>query len=242
MYLGQRARRRLSRGLLLLALGLTLVIAGFLSTQGPSAGSLAWLGGLPVFLGFGGTLVGALQLLAASRDRDAMAGEAPVVGQLRARFGDEYAYLYRVRMPHGGAEADGILLGPHGALVVAIRAMSQRLAVRGDDWFSVDAGGGRRPLGRSPTWELARPLRSMQRLVRTEGLGNFPVQGAVVLVEARLIEAEQPSVAVVPLDRIATYVEYLRTSATEVVPPELVERLLEALQPRVGGAERQALK
>jgi hypothetical protein len=216
-----------------------LVVAGFLSTQGPSAASLAWLGGLPVFLGLGAILVGALQLSAASRDRDAVSGEAPVVAQLRARLGDEYAYLYRVAMPNGGAEADGILLGPHGALVIAIRTVRERLAVRGDDWFTVDASGARRPWSRSPTWELARPMRALQRLIHTEGLGNLPVQGAVVLVDARLVGAEQPAMAVVPVDRIATYVDYLRGGADEeAAAPDLVERLLDALQPRAGGAER----
>ena len=235
-YLRDRARRRLARGLWLLIAGAAVVVAGFVSAQGPGARSLAWLGGLPVFFCLASVLVGALQLIAAARDREAVVGEVPVVAQLKARFGDEYVYLYRVTIPGRGAEADGILLGPHGALVLAIRAAHGQLVVRGDDWFTQEASGERRLWARSPTWQVVRPVRALERLGQEEGLGRVPVQGAVVLAQARLLEAEQPAVAVVPADRIATYVQYLRPETA--VAPDLVERLVEALAPHAGGAEQ----
>jgi hypothetical protein len=233
-YLRDRARRRLSRGLLLVLAGAALFATGLVAAQASGSGDVSWPGGMPVFLGMGGALLGVLQLLAAGRDRQASVGEAPVHHQLAARLGNEFVYLRRVTLPRYHAEADGILLGPHGALVLAIRALSGQYAVRGDDWYVVDAGGGERLWSRSPTWEVARPVRAMQRLAQEEGLGQVPVLGAVVLVHARLVSAEQPAAAVVPVERVATYVDYLRPA--DPVPDVLVGRLASVLEPHAGGA------
>lgn len=234
-YVEDRARRRVWRGGLFVVAGAVLLIAGVISTQSQEGSPAGWAGSASTFLGLGGLLVGALQIVRSGREQQASAGEAPVIAQLSARFGDEYVYLRRVAVPGHLAEADGVLLGPHGALVLAIRAVSGQFIVRGDDWFMVDAAGEERPWNRSPTWELARPLRVLQRAAEEEGLGKVRVQGAVILVQARLVNAERPSMAVVPVDRIATYVDYLRPPEPEQETALLIEQLIHHLEPYAGG-------
>jgi hypothetical protein len=175
------------------------------------------------------------QVLAAGRDRAASVGEGPVVSQLRARLGDEYTYLRRVTIPHRGAEADGILLGPSGALVLAIRALEGRYVVRGNDWYTVRNDGVERPLGRSPTWEVARPVRALQRAIQEEGLPKVPVQGAVVLAEGILEEASRPGTAVVPLDRLGAFIDYLHQG--EASDAQAVRLLTAFLEPYAGGRD-----
>ena len=103
---------------------------------------------------------------------------------------------------------------------------------RGDDWYVVDANGQEQAWNRSPTWELARPLRTLQRWAREQGLAEVPIQGAVVLVQARLAQADRPAAAVVPVDRIATYVDYLRPA--EPPPRDRVDRMTALLERHAG--------
>jgi hypothetical protein len=219
----------------LVVAGLAAVAAGFFASQEGGLPPVAFLGSLGVFAGLGAVLVGVQHVLAAGRDRAASVGEGPVVSQLRARLGDEYTYLRRVTIPHRGAEADGILLGPSGALVLAIRALEGRYVVRGNDWYTVRNDGVERPLGRSPTWEVARPVRALQRAIQEEGLPKVAVQGAVVLAEGILEEASRPGTAVVPLDRFGAFVDYLRQGEASDV--EAVRLLTAFLEPFAGGRD-----
>lgn len=232
-YLVDRARRRLRRGALLAVCGVIGTVGGFIASQQTASPPIMAAGNVAVFVGLGSLLLGVQQLTSAGRDREASLGEDPVVTQLRARLSDDYYYLRRVTIPGHGVEADGILLGPSGALVLAIRALQGRYAVRGNDWFVVDGEGAERLWNRSPTWELARPMRALQRAMQEQGLLPVPVQGAVVLVEGRLLEAERPAAAVVPVDRIASYVDYLRVG--EGVTPDSLAGLATYLEPHVGG-------
>ncbi|MGH2354188.1 MAG: nuclease-related domain-containing protein [Chloroflexota bacterium] len=236
-FLADRARRRVTRGGLLMAAGVVFLVIAVLAAQGSDGSGSTGATSLPVFLGLGSLLVGTLQLLAGSRDRQASAGEAPVVTQLGARLDDDYCYLHHVALPQHGVEADGILIGPSGALVLAIRAIAGQYVVRGNDWFTVDAAGTERPWSRSPTWELARPMFALQRIVQEQGFGQVPVHGAVVLVQGQLVEADRPGAAVVPVERIASYADYLRQG--ETAPREMVEALIAYLEPHAGGHDRR---
>jgi hypothetical protein len=219
--------------MLLLGGGALAAAAGFVVSQQSGTPGLVTAGSAADFGGLGAALVGGMQLLAASRDQRASAGEGPVVTQLQARLGDDYTYLRRVTIPHHAVEADGVLVGPGGALVLAIRELDGDFAVRGDDWFRVGPDGAQRSWDRSPTWELARPMRALLRAMQEEGLPAVPIRGAVVLSRGRLVEAVRPSAAVVPLDRIGRFVDYLRDS--ERAPPAAVDRLLDFLEPHAGG-------
>jgi hypothetical protein len=155
-----------------------------------------------------------------------------VLAQLSARLSDDYLYLRHVLIPGRQVEADGILFGPHGALVLALRAMSGSFRVRGHDWYAVMDDGSERSWDNSPTWQLVRPLRALERFAKEEGLGDVPIQSAVVLVNARLLDASLPGAAVVPVDRIATYVDYLKNGA--VASQRSVQALATALTPMAG--------
>ncbi|MBI3971507.1 MAG: NERD domain-containing protein [Chloroflexi bacterium] len=231
-YLHDRARRRLSGGVLLLGGAVLLFALGAFT-----GGGLTVIGSGPVFLGLGGLVVGGLRLAAARRDYASSNLDAPVVGQLAGRLGDEYVYLRHVAVPDHRAEADGILLGPHGMLVVAIRRLEGDFSVRGHEWFALEAGGNERPHTGSPTWELMRPLRALQKVVREEGLGDVPVEGAVILTGGRLVNADLPGAAIVPVDHVAAYVAYLRPS--EPIPPAAIEALFARLEPHAGGVKKK---
>lgn len=233
-FVQSRAKRRLNRGIVLVILGITLAVAGFVPTRLNQILSGA-ISNVVEFAGLGSLLLGALSISGAMRDGDS-AAEGPVLNQLRARLDDEYIYLRHLQLPRGAGDADGVLLGPHGALVLAIRGQPGRFSVRGDDWF-VHETSGQKLWNHSPTWELARPLRAIQRVVREEGLIDVPVVGAVVLVQGRLIEADQPTSAVVPVDRIATYVDYLRPE--QPAPRDDIDQLVTVLARYVGGSTRQ---
>ena len=231
-YLQERARRRLSGGTLLAAAGGVLFLLSLLLAEmGGDVG--APLAGLSSFFGLGALLIGGLRVLSARRDEATITGEAPVVNQLAARLSDDYVYLRHVALRSRGAEADGVLLGPHGVLVLAIRALGGTFVVRGHDWYAIDEQGDERAFSRSPSWELVRTLQAVERGLKEEGLGEVPVQGAVVLVRGKLDDAELPGTAIVPLDRIASFVDYLRPA--ELPPPEPIRRAVEALQPHVDG-------
>ncbi|HEX2036610.1 MAG TPA: nuclease-related domain-containing protein [Chloroflexota bacterium] len=230
-YLLERARRRTTRGAALILSGMLAVPAGFIASQ--QVGATANVGGAALFLGLAGFLVGTLQMLAGVYDRRASGGEAPVVTQLRARLGDDFTYLRHVSIPPHGVPADGILVGPGGVLVLAIRALAGEYVVRGHDWYFLEADGTERPLGRSPTWEVTRPLRALQRSLQEGGLPPVPVHGAVVLVHGTLRSAELPGSAIVPVDRIATYVDYLQQG--QAVAPEVLESVVAYLEPHIEG-------
>jgi hypothetical protein len=231
-YLQERARRRLSGGTLLAGIGGTLFVLSVVLAEmaGEAAPGIA---GLASFLGLGLLLIGVLRIFSSRRYEATIAGEGPVVNQLAARLDDDFVYLRHVALGSRGAEADGVLLGPHGALVLAIRALNGTFVVRGHDWYAVDEHGDERAFNRSPSWELVRTLQAVQRVLKEEGLGEVPVQGAVVLVRGRLADAELPGTAIVPLERIGSFVDYLRPA--ELLPPEPFRRAIEVLTPHVDG-------
>lgn len=229
----ERARRRLSRGIFLAIAGAVLLLLGFAAVESLGSEAPTAFTGLPVFLGLGALVVAVQQLYRSRADAEAYAAEAPVMAQLASRFDDRYVYLRRVRFPRRNAEADALLVGPHGVLVLRIAAASGTFVVRQHAWFRLDADRDETAWERSPTWELARPLRDAQRAVLEEGLGNVPVLGAVVLVLGRLAEAVQPSAAVVPVDKISNYVDYLVPE--DPVPAERVEQVVAAFEPYAAG-------
>lgn len=245
-YLHDRARKRGSRALFLFIAGIVVVAASFVAAQSP--GTNALLSGFPAFIGFGAILLGVLQAGAARRDADAAGAEGPLLAQLRARLSDDYLYLHRVTLPGQNAEAEAVLLGPHGALVLGVHGAPGTYTVRGDDWFEArsdqtrsappaapeSTAGPGEALRESPSWRLTRPLRALQRIAREEGLIELPVNGAVVLARGELAGAERPTVAVVPVSRIASYVEYLKAEDPEALR-EPVQQLAEMLTPLAAG-------
>ncbi|MGI8424309.1 MAG: NERD domain-containing protein [Chloroflexota bacterium] len=231
-YLTDRARRRGSIGLFSILSGIVIIALGFVAAQAPGTATL--MSGFPAFMGFGAIVVGVLYAARARKDAEGAAAEGPLLTQLRARLSDDYLYLRRVSLPGQNSEADAVLLGPHGALVLGLHGAPGTYTVRGDDWF----GPSDSPLRHSPTWRLARPLRTLQRLVRQEGLTDLPVNGAVVLSAGELAGAEQPSVAVVPVSKIASYVEYLR-AADPLALRAPVQQLAEMLTPLASGGRHR---
>jgi hypothetical protein len=235
-YLQDRARRRLSTGVLLVGIGGTLFLLGLLIAEmaGPDIGP--GLSALPCFVGLGAAVIGSLRVLSARRDAATIAGEPPVLNQLAARLNDDYVYLRHVALGSRGAEADGIVVGPHGLLVLAIRALEGTFVVRDHTWTSIDEHGDERTFDRSPTWELIRALQAVQRAMKEGGLGDVPVQGAVVLVRGKLDDAELPGTAIVPVDRIGSFLDYLRPE--ELPPAEPIRQAIELLERHVDGRRR----
>jgi hypothetical protein len=236
-FLADRARRRARRGVGLAVAGAVALVGGFVLSQQFADTVVGGAGNIGVFLGLASAVLGVQQLFAASRDRQLSVGEAPVVNQLRARLSDDYYYLRRVDIPRRHAEADGILLGPAGVLVLAIRALEGRYVVRGNDWFRLLEDGGERQWNRSPTWEVARPVRALQRAMQEQGIPSVPIQGAVVLSQGQLEQASRPGAAVVPVDRIGSFVDYLRQG--QPADPVAMRRLAEFLAPYAGGNARR---
>src|SRR6266542_3909720 len=133
-FLQDRARRRLASGITLAGVGGTLFLVSLVMAELSSDLPLI-LGTVPSFFGLGALLIGSLRVLSARRDAATIAGEGPVVAQLSARLNDDYVYLRHVTLrSRATAEADGVLVGPHGALVLAIRALGGEFTVRGHDW------------------------------------------------------------------------------------------------------------
>jgi hypothetical protein len=236
-FLVDRARRRAGRGVGLAVAGAVALVGGFVLSQQFPDTLAGGAGNLGVFVGLAAAVLGVQQLLAASRDRQLSVGEAPVVNQLSARLSDDYYYLRRVDIPRRNAEADGILLGPAGVLVLAIRALDGRYVVRGNDWFELLEDGGERQWNRSPTWEVARPVRALQRAMQEQGIPAVPIQGAVVLSRGQLEQASRPGAAVVPVERIGSFVDYLRQG--QPADPVAMRRLADFLAPYAGGNARR---
>ena len=230
-YLQDRARRRGGRALILVIVGIVAIAAGFVAAQAPGATILT--SGFPAFAGFGALVVGMLQASAARRDAESAGAETPVIAQLRARLSDDYLYLRSVVLPGRTTAADGVLLGPHGVLVLGVHPDPGTYTVKGDDWFAGE-GDALEPLRISPSWRLARPLRGLQRLVVEEDLTGLPINGAVVLARGDLAGAEKPTVAVVPVSKIASYVEFLRPSDPEALR-DPVQQLADILSPLAAG-------
>lgn len=231
-----RAQRRFRWGLALLVLGIGAfgsAVATAIYAPETGVGLLSYA---PVTLGIGSLLVGTLQFLAGSRDQQASPGDRPVLAGLRARAGDEYTYLCHVSIPGHRADAHGLLVGPHGVLVITVMYARGLFAVQEHEWRVTANDGSGRLSDRSPTWELMRPLRAMQRVVEELGLGQIKVQGAVVLVGGELVTAERPAAAIVPVARLPEYVEYLRPETP--INAQITDALVEALAPFAGGNRR----
>jgi hypothetical protein len=73
--------------------------------------------------------------------------------------------------------------------------------------------------------------------MQEQGIPKVPIQGAVVLSQGQLEQASRPGAAVVPVDRIGNFVDYLRQS--EAADPEAMRRLAEFLVPYAGGNSRR---
>lgn len=223
-YLQTRARRRLARGTQLLVAGAMMLVVGIGVAELVDPSS--FFAGFPVFLGLGGILLGALQMAGAGRDSRSALVEGPAVAALTKACDDTYLLFMHVNLPRSN-HAEAILLGPHGALALGFQDATGDVIVRRHDWFTSGANGEERAWPRSPSWIVSRPIRAVQRLALEQALPDVPVSGAVVLVSGTLKEADEPGVAVVPKDRLAAYLQYLREQRN--ADQEQVERLAETL-------------
>ena len=145
-------------------------IEGTLAVGGVGGGTLLWIqaahfGGYAfaaaAFLSLGGVQAGVRALRNYNRWHRGTEGEDAVLQTLRG-LPDAYTVVANF-VPPGTRQGDLdlLVLGPAGVLVVEVKSYTGRYACHGDAWFSVRAGGVRRPLKSSVSRQLKRAGKSV---------------------------------------------------------------------------------
>ena len=191
--LRRRARQRVLRGAVVAAAGVGLIVTSVVANANPDLRTP--LIRLLALAGIAGTVWG----IYAVRRGLALTSIPPACGRVVAALAealpDDYVLLRHVALPHGGALADAIVLGPHGALVLSLKAMRGTFTHDEHHWYRLTSDGRRRRLDGSPTWEVLRPWKSVRRLIRHYGYSHLPVTAAIVLASGSLAPEPSPSPA-----------------------------------------------
>ncbi len=175
---------------------------------------------------------------------DAGRGEEQLYQYLNQFLGQEFIYFRNLTLPgtRSVGAIDGVLLGPHGALVLQIEQSRGEFASEGDTWFryngnpnSLDAEKKRRRMPDSPTWAAIRAGREVKAWLSVRELPLVPVHPIVVLSRGKLRTSKRPSCPVVELWSIQNFIESnvlqnLPQVVAEPISGGTVEQIAQRLQ------------
>ena len=119
---------------------------------------------------------------------------------------DRFTLVHHVRLPNRKNATDGVLVGPHGATVLALASDTGRVRCLGDRWYVwepkiKDFVGA----GRSPVKQAQSDRAAIEALLAGRGLGSvIPVDCAVLAFQpSAQVEFMQPAAPIWPADKIA---------------------------------------
>jgi hypothetical protein len=136
-------------------------------------------------------------------------------------------------------EIDGVLLGPHGALVMELEHSQGEFASEGDTWYrylnlkdTSESDKNRRRMDDSPTWAAIRAGREVKAWLSVRELPLIPVRPVVVLSRGKIRSVKRPSCPVVELWSIQSFIEsnLLQNPTQPVASGSAVEQIAQRLQ------------
>ncbi len=214
----------------------TLAVGGtvggvLLWAQAPHLGTF-WGGygfALAAFLSLGGIQAGIRALCDFNRWARGAAGEEAVLHTLRG-LPDGFAVVANFVVPGTRAgDADLLVLGPMGVLVLEVKACRGRLACRGDVWFTVGSDGERRATRGSASRQVKRARKAVAHYLVDCDL-CLPVCAAVVFRPGASLELVQPTVPILGQEDLLAHILAL--------PPAPRPVCLSALEPLFAPALR----
>lgn len=225
----------------------TLAVGGtvggvLLWAQAPHLGTF-WGGygfALAAFLSLGGIQAGLRALCDYNRWARGTAGEEAVLNTLRG-LPDGYAVVANFVVPGTRAgDADLLVLGPMGVLVLEVKACTGRLACRGDVWFTVGPDGERRATRGSASRQVKRARKAVAHYL-VDGNLCLPVHAAVVFRPGVSLELAGPTVPILGQEDLLAHILALPPAPSPVSLPTL-ERLFApaALRRKAGNAGQDA--
>jgi hypothetical protein len=131
-------------------------------------------------------------------------------------LGQDYIYFRNLTLPgtRSVGAIDGVLLGPHGALVLQLEPAKGDFACEGDTWYRYyntknldNPDKNRRRMDDSPTWAAIRAGREVKAWLSVRELPLVPVRPVVVVSRGNVRNLKRPSCPVVELWSIQTFIE-----------------------------------
>ncbi len=159
-------------------------------------------------------------------------------------LGKEFIYFRNLSLPgtRSVGTIDGVLLGPHGALVLQIEQERGEFACEGDTWYryiskntGADPDKYRRRLEDSPTWAAIRAAREVKAWLSVRELPLVPVRPVVVLTNGSIRSTKRPSCPLVELSSLKNFIESnllqaLPQLVAEPISGGTVEQIAQRLQ------------
>ena len=132
---------------------------------------------------------------------------------------DRFTLVHHVRLPNRKNAIDGVLIGPHGATVLALASDVGRVRCLGDHWYVWNPRIKDFEAERSPVKQTQSDRTAIEAFLAGRGLGSvIPVDCAVLAFQpSAQVEFMQPAAPIWPADKFA---ELARTLAGQ---RELVE-------------------
>jgi len=132
-------------------------------------------------------------------------------------LGENYIYFLNLLLPENRSVGmiDGVLLGPHGALVLEVSSISGQYICEGDTWYRYMGGNdstakkqpNRKRIKDSPTWKVIRAAREVKSWLSVRNLPQVPVQPIVVLDRGKLFSSTHPNCPIVEHADLVTYLK-----------------------------------
>lgn len=237
---------------LLFSIGLSA--GGFVVLMLPLTGLLP--GNIALGLGWGGLIIAGLGLVGVGSwygrlvwvYYDKQQIQKQVTQILAQSLSNEFTYLCNLSLIGNRAIGDtGVLLGPHGALVLQVYRFAGSYACEGDTWYKYSPRQQAKPeqagklldkyrLDDSPNWQVIRATREVKAWLSVRELPQVPIQPVVVLARGKMSFSRRPSCAIVQLGYLDTYIKnYLMTTVPveteiETVDSVALEQIVERLR------------
>jgi len=231
-------------------LALTLVLGGFglifllLPLTGLLPQSLVqdgWGFWIPALLGLGLVGVATWFGMLVWNFLEVSKGQERLCQELSQFLSNEFIYFRNLTLPgtRSVGEIDGVLLGPHGALVLHIEPNHGDFASEGDTWYRYHKGKevtdnpkNRRRMDDSPTWTAIRAGREVKAWLSVRELPLIPVRPVVVLGHGKIRTLKRPSCPVVEMWSIQTFIQsnLLQESPQTIASGGTVEQIVHRLQ------------
>lgn len=129
---------------------------------------------------------------------------------------NDFIYFRNLTLPgiRSVGAIDGVLLGPHGALVLQIEQSRGNFACEGDTWYrynnskeQINPDKNRRRMDDSPTWAAIRAEREVKAWLSVRELPLVDVRPVVIVIRGKVRTLKRPSCPVVELWSIQTFIE-----------------------------------
>jgi hypothetical protein len=195
-------------------------IEGALAVSGVGGGILLWAEashfggycfGAAAFLGLGGINIGVKSLRNYNRYLRGIEGEDSVLNSVQ-ELPDEYACISNFVVPGTRqGDADLLIIGPFGVLVVEVKSYTGHYACHGDTWFRISTRGERLPMRASVSRQLKRNQKAVQHYL-IDCDTSAPVHCVAIFNPGVHLDIAHPTVPIIQRPELIGYILGLPTA------------------------------